>query len=196
MASDKAAATATAAATAETTAESGPKRPGLFTLVKAVAFVSVVVLVEIVGASMLIPSAKDVQAIGAQLASADAAGDVAVADERQVDSTLLADTREVALGSYHVLTFDPQSGSSVNIDFDLFGTVLANEESEFFRLYELNQNRISEQVTVTMRGLEVTDFTDADLDLIKRKLLEKTNRALGKPLLHSTVIPKFSFIER
>ncbi|MCA9234584.1 MAG: hypothetical protein KDA44_03905 [Planctomycetales bacterium] len=194
MASDKAAVAATA--TAETAAEGGAKRPGLFTLVKAVAFVSVVVLVEIVGASMLIPSAKDVQAIGAQLASAGAAGDVAAVDERQVDSTLLADTREVALGSYHVLTFDPQSGSSVNIDFDLFGTVLANEESEFFRLYELNQNRISEQVTVTMRGLEVTDFTDADLDLIKRKLLEKTNRALGKPLLHSAVIPKFSFIER
>lgn len=169
------------------------KRGGLFTILKAAAFVSVIVLVEVVAASMMLPSAKQVETIGMQLASD---GENEAGEERRVESTILEDTREVSLGSYHVLTFDPQTGSSVNIDFELFGTVLADEESEFFRLYELNQNRISEQVTVTMRGLEVTDFTDADLDLIKRKLLEKTNRALGKPLLHSTVIPKFSFIER
>ncbi|MAT72586.1 MAG: hypothetical protein CMJ58_24070 [Planctomycetaceae bacterium] len=169
------------------------KRGGLFTLIKAVAFVSIVVLVEVVAASMLLPSTDEVKTVGAQLAGAD---EGAAAEDAPIESTILEDTREVSLGSYHVLTFDPQTNSSVNIDFELFGTVLADDEGEFIRLYELNQNRISEQVTVTMRGLEVTDFTDADLDLIKRKLLEKTNRALGKPLLHSTVIPKFSFIER
>ncbi|MBX3424344.1 MAG: hypothetical protein KF688_01570 [Pirellulales bacterium] len=168
----------------------------LLTLLKALAFVSTIVLLEIVAASMILPSAEDVEKVGVKLAS-DASSDKAGEGTDGATPRVVAEnTREVSLGSYHVLTYDPNTGTSVNIDFDLFGTVLANEESAFTEMFLVNQNRISEQVTVTMRGMEITDFTDADLDVIKRKLLDKANRALGKPLLRQIVIPKFSFIER
>jgi len=125
--------------------------------------------------------------------------------ESQVDSNTSAnttetdpseDTLEVNLGSYHVLVYEPDSGSSLNIDFELYGTVLAEEESEFYQLFAVNQHRIEEQVVITMRGTELTDLTAAELGLIKRKILEKTNRALGKPLLREVLFPKFSFTER
>ena len=182
-------------------AEVKPKKPGLMTIVKAVAFISVIVLLEVAAASMIVPSAQETEEIAEKLAETDAAQDENQAGESSTgegeeESLALKDMREVSLGSYHVLTFNPESGSSLNVDFELYGTVLAEEEPDFFLLYEANQIRIREQILVTIRGTEVTDLTDAGLGLIKRKILEKTNRALGKPLLQEAVFSKFSFIER
>ncbi len=177
-----------------------PKKSGMMTLVKGLAILSVVVVVEIVAASALLPSAEETAAIGEKLALADAglhetqAEQESPAEAPQTDPSL--NTLEVNLGAYHVLTYEPNSGSSLNIDFELYGTVLAEEESEFYQLFTVNQHRIEEQVVITMRGMELTDLTAAELGLIKRKILEKTNRALGKPLLREVIFPKFSFLER
>ena len=177
------------------------KKPGLMTAVKALAFISVIVLLEVAGASMLLPSASETAEIAEKLAAADAAQEVeeggqASGDGSTADLLALRDMREVSLGSYHVLNYNPETGSSLNVDFELYGTVLADEEGDFFQLYEANQIRIREQILVTIRSTAVTDLTEAGLGLIKRKILEKTNRALGKPLLHEAVFSKFSFIER
>ncbi len=173
-------------------------KSGLLTLVKAVSVLSVLVVIQIAAASVFLPSASDTAETAEMIASADAERDSkeeeVVEEEKEVG---LSDKMvEVELGAYHVLTYDPVTGSSLNVDFDLFATVLEDEESEFYELYNANQQRVREQVLITVRGMEVTDFTDAGLGLIKRKILEKTNRALGKPLLHEAVFSKFSFIER
>ena len=177
------------------------KKPGLMTVVKALAFISVIVLLEVAAASMLVPSAAETAETAEKLAAADAAKEVdkdgnATDESSEPDVLALKDMREVSLGSYHVLTYNPDTGSSLNVDFELYGTVLADEEGDFFHLYEANQIRIREQILVTIRSTAVTDLTEAGLGLIKRKILEKTNRALGKPLLHEAVFSKFSFIER
>ena len=57
----------------------------------------------------------------------------------------------------------------------------------------LNGNGVAWTGVATTAG---SDLTEAGLGLIKRKILEKTNRALGKPLLQEAVFSKFSFIER
>ena len=150
---------------------------------------------------MIMPSADETQEIAEKLAAAEAAqnpddqGDSSGAQSR-AESLALKDMREVPLGTYHVVSYNQETGSTLNVDFELYGTVLADEEGDFFQLYEANQIRIREQVLVTIRSTEVTDLTDAGLGLIKRKILEKTNRALGKPLLHEAVFSKFSFVER
>jgi flagellar FliL protein len=177
------------------------KKSGIMTAVKALAFISVIVLLEVAGASMFLPSASETAETAERLAAADAAQDVgkdglATGDGSEADLLALQDMREVSLGSYHVLTYNPETGSSLNVDFELYGTVLEEEEGDFFQLYEANQIRIREQIIVTIRGTAVTDLTEAGLGLIKRKILEKTNRALGKPLLHEAIFSKFSFIER
>jgi len=177
------------------------KKSGIMTAVKALAFISVIVLLEVACASMLLPSASETAEIAEKLAAADAAQEVerdgqASGDSSEANLLALRDMREVSLGSYHVLTYNPETGSSLNVDFELYGTVLAEEEGDFFQLYEANQIRIREQILVTIRGTAVTDLTEAGLGLIKRKILEKTNRALGKPLLHEAIFSKFSFIER
>jgi flagellar FliL protein len=184
------------------------KKPGIMTLVKALAVVSVLVLLQLVGVSMLIPSAAETTDIAEKLASADAVHDAEetegssahheekgkhAADDAKSTSH---DMHEVKLGSYHVVTFNTDTGTSLNIDFELYGTVLAKEEKEFTELFEANKVRLREQILVTVRGSDVTDLSDPDLGLLKRKILEKTNRTLGKPLLNEAIFSKFSFIER
>ena len=184
--------------------EEPAQRSGLMTAVKAVAFVSVIVLLEVAAASMLLPSADDTRKIGEKLAAAHESEthEDGASTKSQDDSTgdsearHLDETREVSLGSFHVVTYNTESRTTLNIDFNLAGVVLADEESDFFTLFESYEQRIKEQVIITVRGMSVTDFTDPNLGLIKRKILEKTNRALGKPLLHEAIISEFAFVER
>ena len=62
-------------------------------------------------------------------------------------------------------------------------------------LFEENRHRFRESVIVIVRSSDLADLTDAGLGLIKRKVLEKTNRALGKPLLKDVVFSEFSLVE-
>jgi hypothetical protein len=184
------------------------KPPGIMTLVKALAAISVLVLLQLVGVSMLIPSADETTKIAEKLASADAAHEADEENAATVSHDEHAegeeghgeegthDMHEVKLGSYHVVTFNTDTGRSLNIDFELYGTVLAKEEQEFTHLFEANKVRLREQILVTVRGTDVTDLSDPNLGLLKRQILEKTNRTLGKPLLSEAIFSKFSFIER
>ncbi|MDZ4658930.1 MAG: flagellar basal body-associated FliL family protein [Bythopirellula sp.] len=194
---------ATAAPTADHAEAPAVKKPGLMTLIKALAVVSVLVLLQLVGVSMLMPSSEETGKIAEKLVAADAAHEAEEAEGSQAHTEHKAtkegathDMREVKLGSYHVVTFNTDTGTSLNIDFELYGTVLAKEEPEFTHLFEANKVRLREQILVTLRGSEVADLSDPDLGLLKRQILEKTNRTLGKPLLSEAIFSKFSFIER
>ncbi len=175
--------------------------PGIMTLIKAVAFISVIVLLQIAAASVLIPSAEQTTEIATKLATTDLeesedgeAAEEAAAEE--VDQLATADMTEVELGVFNSLSHNLNTGSKTNINFKLFATVLSDEESEFFDLFAANEHRIREQVQITVRGADLSDFSDPTLGLIKRRILEKTNRALGKPLLHEAIFSDFSFEER
>jgi short subunit fatty acids transporter len=194
---------ATAAHSATDAETPAVKKPGFMTLVKALAVVSVLVLLQLVGVSMLIPSAQETTKIAEKLVEADAVQEVeeseasANHEEHATEEGEAAhEMHEVKLGSYHVVTFNTETGTSLNIDFELYGTVLAKEEKEFSELFEANKVRLREQILVTVRGSDITDLSDPDLGLLKRKILEKTNRTLGKPLLSEAIFSKFSFIER
>jgi flagellar FliL protein len=55
---------------------------------------------------------------------------------------------------------------------------------------------VRDNVIVIIRSAEITDLTDAGLGLIKRRILETTNKTLGKPLLQGVVFSEFSFVEQ
>lgn len=178
-----------------------PKKPGIMTLVKAVGALSILVLIQVVAVSTLVPSAAETEHLAERLVAAESAVEPAEADSAtdensSQDAGVNQDMLEVSLGSYHVVTYDVDTGSSLNVDFDLYGTVLSSEEGEFLQLYTVTENRLHEQINIAVRGAEVTDLSDPDLDLLKRRILEKTNRTLGKPLVHEAIFSKFSFIER
>jgi flagellar FliL protein len=194
---------------AESAAEAPAKRgPGIMTLVKGLAFVSVIVLIEVAAATAFLPSAEETRQTGEQLAAAargasaeaaeaeaESGGDHAAAMSEH-DEGANQPTVELGLGPYHVIAFNPSTGASMSIDFELFGVVLAADEPEFTERFGLHAKRLNEQITIAIRGMESADFTDPGLGLIKRVVLEKVNRALGKPLVREAVFSEFAFIER
>jgi len=183
------------------------------TLVKALAFVSVIVLIEVAAATAFLPSAEETRETGKRLVAAAqgtdaevtaAATEAAEAVGHEEHATTTSEhaehanqpTVELSLGPYHVIAFNPSTGASMSIDFELFGVVLAADEAEFTERFGLHAKRLNEQVTIAIRGMESADFTDPGLGLIKRVVLEKVNRALGKPLVREAVFSEFAFIER
>ncbi|HEX2473436.1 MAG TPA: hypothetical protein VHK01_01750, partial [Lacipirellulaceae bacterium] len=122
--------------TSEATAnEPSPKseRGGFFTIVKAVAFVSVIVVVEIVAAAMLAPSAQETAKLAQQLAdaasgeAADGGHDHGHGHEGEHEPSHDEHLKEVELGTYTITRFNPATNTTLAIDFELYGTVLADD---------------------------------------------------------------------
>jgi hypothetical protein len=176
------------------------KNRGLFRLIKAVAFVSVIVIVQIVVASMLAPSPQDTAKLAKDVAAAANGQSAETQDEHAKDAKEHGgqekNVKEVELGTYNITRYNPTTKTTLAIDFELFGIVLADDAAEFTHHFETSNARIKEQITLTMHSAESVDLTDAGLGLIKRQLLEKTNRALGEPLLKEVLFSKFNFVER
>lgn len=104
--------------------------------------------------------------------------------------------REVDMGDYSLTAFQPASNTTLLINFHLYGTITSEDEHQFTAQYEANKHRIRDQVLTTIRSAEIADLTDPGLGLIKRQILEKTNRALGKPLLQGIVFSDFLAVEQ
>ena len=160
-----------------------------------VLFVTAVIALECLVAYLYIPTATETAAMAGVVSDAGPqSGSPADVDQRA--AAPLEDQLEVDLGQFHVMAFQPVSNTTLRIDFHLFGTICPDDQSEFDQAWEENTHRIRDQVIVTVRGCELSELTDAGLGLIKRKILEKTNRTLGKPLLQAVIFSEFSFIEQ
>lgn len=182
---------------AETTPEE-PERSRLWGLLKAAGIVLGIVVVEVVAAAVLIPSAHDTETTARKVRAAQQGQLDPTADPTVLQASALAlkKTREVDLGRYNVTRYNPEADTTLIVDFELYGVVLATDEGTFTTQFEANKVRIREQVIMTLSGADTTDLTDAELGLLKRRILEKTNRALGKPLVQEILFSKFNFIER
>jgi flagellar basal body-associated protein FliL len=103
---------------------------------------------------------------------------------------------EVDLGQYSLTAFQPASNTTLLVDFHLYGTVRAADAGLFADRFEESKHRIRDQVIVTVRCAEMTDFADPGLALIKRQILEKSNATLGRRLLRGVVFSDFTLIEQ
>lgn len=103
---------------------------------------------------------------------------------------------EVDLGEFTVTVYQHASSSTQFISFHLFGTVKHKSVDDFNERLEESKHRIRDNILVIIRSAEMSDLTDAGLGLIKRRVLETTNKALGKPLLQGVIFSEFSFVEQ
>jgi flagellar basal body-associated protein FliL len=106
------------------------------------------------------------------------------------------DHHEIDLGNYRVTAYQPLSNTTLRLDFHLYATVKEDDETACIGLLEAKKQRFRDLVIVTVRSADMTDFTDAGLGLLKRRILETTNKMLGKPFLQSVIFSEFSFVEQ
>ena len=163
--------------------------------IKVPAFVAAVILAECVLAYAILPSASDTAAMAETALGVNGESGAGDPDAPQDDGVPI-DQIEEDLGEFTVSAFQPVSGTTLRIDFHLWATVAEKDYNEFSALMESSRNRFREQVIVTIRSADITDLTDAQLGLIRRKILEKTNRILGKPFLRTVIFSDFSFVEQ
>ena len=104
--------------------------------------------------------------------------------------------QEVDLGEFTVTAYQPVSSSTLFISFHLYASVLDKHGEELGRRLEEHKHQVRDNIIVIIRSAEITDLTDAGLGLIKRRILETTNRTLGKPLLQGIMFSDFSFVEQ
>ena len=133
-----------------------------------------------------------------------------------------AENREIDLGKFSLTAFDPNSNTTLLIDFHLYGTVAVDasdktakeggeghagkggkggesideDNSTFGRLFRKNQHRFRDQVIVIIRNATMPDLADPSLGLIKRQILAKTNSLLGEPLLKEIVFSDFAVVQQ
>ena len=180
----------------EDLASSGQNKRSLIkVLLLPAAVISVVVVAECALAYMyLIPSPAETAQMVVE--KDEAAEGVAGENAKEGVQAASESHVEVKLGPFAVSAFQPLSNTTIRIDFELFATVEMEELEEFKRIYPSVEHRIREQVLVTVRSANINDLTDAGLGLIKRKILDKTNRVMGKPYLKTVVFSDFSFVEQ
>jgi flagellar FliL protein len=185
------------------TIDSPPESPpaegkgfGVMGVVKVAAFLVVVVAAECLVAIWVFPSAAETQAqADAMLAGMNGGDQLPVEPEETSDSSE-PDKIEVDLGEFNVASYQPASQTTLQIDFHLYATVLTEKEARFKQLMEEKEQRVRDQVLTTVRSASISDLTDAGLGLVKRKILETTNRTLGEQVLHDVVFSDFSWVER
>lgn len=160
--------------------------------VKIVAIVLMISLSQLLAAYLFFPSSKDTQARAGAIIEAELPD---IKKETDSDDSGV-ETAEVDLKEFRVTAFQPLSSTVLRIDFHLWGTVKVTDQEEFSKAWESKEKRIRDQIIVTIRSADLNDFTDAGLGLIKRRILETTNKTLGKSLLRGVMFSEFSFIEQ
>jgi len=164
-----------------------------FGKIKIVLFVALVIAVECVVAYLYLPQTAETAALAGS--AVENKGESKTTPKKEAEKEPNSQV-EVDLGEFNVTAYQPASNTTLRIDFHLYGTVAAAEQREFMTRLEENLHRFREQVIVTVRSSEITDLTDAGLGLVKRKIMDKTNRMLGKQLLQTIIFSDFSFIEQ
>lgn len=180
--------------------EQGKSGGGLMGIIKAVAILSVLVVVQVVAASFVIPTPEATEKLARDLAAAKAGEDSDDLSEASYTEDSSAppeqDVVEILIDGFSITRYNMEADKTVNIDLEVYATVLAEEQDEFNEIYATNKNRVREQINLTIQAAEPSELSDGGLGLIKRRILERTNRALGKPLVREVFLTRFNFVQR
>ena len=182
-------------AAAEDLPETG-RKSSILGKIKVLALLVAVLTAECVAAYMFLPSAAQTRIMAEDTLGIASQNEDGTFEDGEDTESDIADQLEVDLGEFSITAFHPISSTTMRIDFLLYGMVVEDKEDEFWERLEGNRHRFREQVIVTVRSADITDLTDPTLGLIKRRVLERTNRTIGKPLLRGVIFSEFSFLEQ
>ena len=99
---------------------------------------------------------------------------------------------EVDLGTHRLREYDPVTDTTLQLDFQLGGTLHSEDEPEFVQRMQSQGNKIRDRVMVAARICEASDFLDPQLVLFRRHLRKRIHQAIGKPLLRDVLLTSFS----
>lgn len=163
----------------------------LFGKIVVLIFMLAVVGTECLIAYLLIPSADEVARRAEARMTEKLHKNLGPTEAADASSTV-----EVDLGEYSITYHQSETNTSLRIDFKLVGVVAEADRAELESRWQRAKHRFRDQVIFEIRNADINDLSDPSLGLIKRRILEKSNQLLGRPILQTIVFSDFSFVEQ
>lgn len=158
----------------------------------AAAVVSVVLVAEVLAAYLMLSGKEGLQA---EAAAKPSDGQPAAGGEPGAIAGRAEPEAEVDLGKFSIVIHRTADSHTTRVNFQLIGTVPERQQEEFSQVLAKCQHRLRDQVIQEVQRAEIAEVTDPGLALIKRKILERSNDLLGKPLLRTVVLSDYSLVE-
>ncbi|MBN2021308.1 MAG: hypothetical protein JW809_00805 [Pirellulales bacterium] len=99
------------------------------------------------------------------------------------------------LGQFNVKVFEPASRRRFRAEFKLEGAIDCKDEASFQDFMQRNHRFFREQVTIAIRTSPTADLNDPEHRILRKRILARVNRALGRPFLTSVELPGFTLYE-
>ncbi len=157
-------------------------------------FMGVVILTECLLAYFWIPSAEEIAAMAEERMTQKL--HELNPDEENPTLGQGVDVVEIEFGDYNVTAPQPSTNSTIRIDFKLAGTVEKDKKDKVSELFEANKRRFGNNVEYVIRNAEMSDLNDPGLGLIKRRILETSNRLFGESLVKEILVTGFSLVDQ
>lgn len=157
----------------------------------AAVVIALVVVIESVVAFMVTPDPQQIaEEIRSEIASeyetATPDADLLVAEDGKP-------LMEVELGQFNVAIHDAAADSTYHVNCTVVASIAEEDQSEFNDLLKNNQHRLRERIMIEFRSASPSDLNEAGLGLIKRRISEKSNALLGKPLIKKVIFPEYNY---
>ena len=153
---------------------------------------------ECLVAWMYLPSASEATA-AVQTIAANAREGAALEDpfDPELEAGLNQEdgTELVKLGEFDLVMHMANEQINRYFFFQLSASVKTEDKDMLLESWTENEDRLRDQINEIIRNAKITDLTDPGLGLIKRQILTKVNRTLGKPYLQSIYFPNFTYRE-
>jgi flagellar basal body-associated protein FliL len=101
---------------------------------------------------------------------------------------------EVDLGAFSLTVPQVAGRSTLLVSFHLYGTVAEQHQAEFHERFEAYKHRIRHDVLILVRGADLGVLSDPELVKLKRLILDRINRSLGKAALSDIVFSDFAIL--
>jgi hypothetical protein len=155
-------------------------------------FVSAVIVVETGVFFFLVPSGEDVAALAeSRLIEAAEAKGLAKTDVKEEEHKIV----EFDLGSYGISFVPANSDRLHRIEFRLFGTLHAKDQSRLESLYKEKEGRFRHRMMMEIRGATLDELNENQLGLIQRRILATSTELLGEAILLSVGFQDYQVLD-
>jgi flagellar basal body-associated protein FliL len=179
----------------EAVEQDGPEKKGMMGKLIVVAIIGAIVLVETVAATMLLPDPESIaEEIRQEIRARAMAEGVGEEDILGMEDT--GPVVEVELGTFDVSIHQHVSNTTLVVNVKVMATVAESEKSTFDSLLAAKNNRLRERILIELRSADVTELTDPGLGLIKRRILEKSNRLFEQPIIKEIIFSNYAFYQQ
>jgi hypothetical protein len=185
-------AAATGGKEASKNSAAAPSGGGLMGKLMIGAFVSAVIIVETMVFFFLVPSGKDVAALAeSRLIEAAEAKGLVKSESKEEELKIV----EFDLGAFGPSFIPVGSDVLHRVEFRLFGTLHAKDESKMKAIFEERQGRFRHRLNLEIRNATIEELQENQLGLIQRRILATSNELLGEAILLSVGFQDYQVLD-